>query len=130
MIRKARKPRRWGLQEILLHHRLYIARRNGVQIEHIRYRDSHRLIFEEIFDPRDAARLELGIREFAQSAGMPLIAYVKDELNFGADRDAGLDTIAWLVDSGVCVAIKYAVVRELSASLRRAVFLVVDWRDR
>src|ERR1700694_4819696 len=63
-------------------------------------------------DPRDAAGLELGMREFAQAAGMPLIAYVKDELNFGADRDAGLDAIARLVDSGVCVAIKYAVVRK------------------
>src|SRR5207302_5430035 len=63
-------------------------------------------------DSRDAAGLDLRMREFAQSAGMPLIAYVKDELNFGADRDAGLDAIARLVDSGVCVAIKYAVVRK------------------
>ncbi len=42
---------------------------------------------------------------------MPLIVYLKDENNFGADREAGLDVVARLVDDGVCVAIKYAVVR-------------------
>jgi hypothetical protein len=34
--------------------------------------------------------------------------YVKDETNFGPDRDAGLDAIAYLVDWRVCVAITYA----------------------
>jgi dihydrodipicolinate synthase/N-acetylneuraminate lyase len=62
-------------------------------------------------DPRDAAGLEAGIRDFADAAGVPVMAYLKDEANFGPDRDAGLDAVARLVDSGVCVAIKYAVVR-------------------
>ena len=66
-------------------------------------------------DPRDAAGLERGHREIADAAGMPLIVYIKDEDNFGADRDAGLDAVARLVDDGVCVAIKYAVVRRRSA---------------
>jgi dihydrodipicolinate synthase/N-acetylneuraminate lyase len=63
-------------------------------------------------DPRDALGLERGYREASDAAGMPLIIYLKDEANFGADRDAGLDSVARLVDDGVCVAIKYAVVRE------------------
>ncbi len=63
-------------------------------------------------DPRDAAGLERGYREASDAAGMPLILYIKDESNFGADLDAGLDAVARLVDEGVCVAIKYAVVRQ------------------
>jgi dihydrodipicolinate synthase/N-acetylneuraminate lyase len=43
---------------------------------------------------------------------MPLIIYLKDEGNFGGDREAGLDTVARLVDEGVCVGVKYAVVCE------------------
>lgn len=62
-------------------------------------------------DPRDAAGLERGAREIADAAGAPLIAYVKDEGDFGADRDAGLDAIGRLVRDGVCTAIKYAIVR-------------------
>jgi dihydrodipicolinate synthase/N-acetylneuraminate lyase len=62
-------------------------------------------------DPRDAKGLEAGLREIADAAGLGLIVYLKDEGNFGADKDAGLDAVARLVDSGVCVAIKYAVVR-------------------
>jgi dihydrodipicolinate synthase/N-acetylneuraminate lyase len=62
-------------------------------------------------DPRDAAGLESGLREIADAAGMPLILYLKDEHNFGADLDAGLDVVARLVDAKLCVAIKYAVVR-------------------
>jgi dihydrodipicolinate synthase/N-acetylneuraminate lyase len=62
-------------------------------------------------DPRDAAGLERGIREMADAAGMPLIAYLKEEDNFGRDRIAGLEGVARLVDSGVVCAIKYAVVR-------------------
>jgi len=62
-------------------------------------------------DPRDATGLEAGIRDFADAAGMPVMAYLKDETNFGADREAGLDAVARLIDSGVCAAIKYAVVR-------------------
>jgi dihydrodipicolinate synthase/N-acetylneuraminate lyase len=63
-------------------------------------------------DPRDAKGLETGLREIAESANTPLILYLKDENNFGADREAGLDVVARLVNEGVCVAIKYAVVRQ------------------
>ncbi len=63
-------------------------------------------------DPRDAAGLERGLREISDAAAMPLILYLKDESNFGADKEAGLDVVARLVADGVCVAIKYAVVRQ------------------
>ena len=63
-------------------------------------------------DPRDAAGLEAGIREIADAAGMPLIVYLKSEDGFGSDLDAGLDAVARLIDSGACVSIKYAVVRD------------------
>ncbi len=63
-------------------------------------------------DPRDAAGLEIGFREIAQAAGLPLSLYIKDESNFGADKEAGLDVIGRLVDSKVCLSIKYAVVRK------------------
>lgn len=63
-------------------------------------------------DPRDAAGLERGLREIADAAGTPLMLYLKEEQNFGSDLAAGLDAVARLVDSGVAVAIKYAVVRE------------------
>src|SRR5688572_22671650 len=63
-------------------------------------------------DPRDAPGLEAGLREIAARAGMPLILYLKDEHNFGADTEAGLDAVARLVDDKTCVAIKYAVVRK------------------
>jgi dihydrodipicolinate synthase/N-acetylneuraminate lyase len=63
-------------------------------------------------DPRDAAGLERGYREIAAAAGAQLIVYLKDENNFGAGRNAGLDAVGRLIDDGVCVGIKYAVVRE------------------
>lgn len=63
-------------------------------------------------DPRDAAGLAAGLREIADAAGIALILYLKGEDGFGAERDAGLDAVARLVDDGVCVAIKYAVVRD------------------
>ena len=63
-------------------------------------------------DPRDAAGLERGLREFAEAAETKLILYLKEENNFGADKEAGLDVVAKLVDDGLCVAIKYAVVRQ------------------
>ena len=66
-------------------------------------------------DPRDAAGLERGWREVAGAAGLPLMLYLKDESNLGADKPAGLDAVARLVADGVCVAIKYAVVREWPA---------------
>jgi dihydrodipicolinate synthase/N-acetylneuraminate lyase len=62
-------------------------------------------------DPRDAGGLEAGLREIADAAGMGLTLYLKQETSFGADGVAGLDAIAHLADAGVCVAIKYAVVR-------------------
>jgi dihydrodipicolinate synthase/N-acetylneuraminate lyase len=62
-------------------------------------------------DPRDAAGLERGLREVADAAAIPLILYLKEEESFGSDKKAGLDAIARLMDDGVCVAIKYAVVR-------------------
>jgi dihydrodipicolinate synthase/N-acetylneuraminate lyase len=63
-------------------------------------------------DPRDASGLEAGIRELIESAGVPLILYLKEEDGFGRDRVAGLDAIARLVDDGLVIAIKYAVVRQ------------------
>jgi dihydrodipicolinate synthase/N-acetylneuraminate lyase len=62
-------------------------------------------------DPRDAAGLEAGLREVADAASLGLIVYLKEEGSFGADRTAGLDAVARLVRDGVCVGIKYAVVR-------------------
>jgi dihydrodipicolinate synthase/N-acetylneuraminate lyase len=62
-------------------------------------------------DPRDAAGLEAGLRDIADAAGCGLILYLKEENNFGADKEAGLDVVARLVDAKICVAIKYAVVR-------------------
>lgn len=77
-------------------------------------------------DPRDPDGLEAGIREIADTAGIPLILYLKSEDAFGTDTDAGLDAVARLMRDGVAVAIKYAVVRTdpgtdayLDALLRR-----------
>lgn len=77
-------------------------------------------------DPRDAAGLERGYREFAEAAGARLIVYLKEENSFGADLQLGLEAVARLVESGVCAGIKYAVVRSnpaqdayLEALLRR-----------
>ncbi len=63
-------------------------------------------------DPRDAKGLEAGLRRFSAAAETPLIVYLKDENNFGGDLMAGLDAVARLVADGVCVGIKYAVVRK------------------
>ena len=63
-------------------------------------------------DPRDAEGIERGYREIAVAANKHLIVYLKEENNLGADREAGLDAVARLVDEGVCIGIKYAVVRE------------------
>jgi dihydrodipicolinate synthase/N-acetylneuraminate lyase len=62
-------------------------------------------------DPRSPAGLYRGLREIADAAETPLVLYLKEETNFGAPREAGLDVVARLVQEGVCVAIKYAVVR-------------------
>lgn len=62
-------------------------------------------------DPKDATGLEGGLREIADRAEMPLMLYLKSEENFGPDREKGLDAIWRLVEDGVCVVIKYAIVR-------------------
>ena len=61
-------------------------------------------------DPRDARGMEAGLREIADACGVPLILYLKSEDGFGADKEAGLDAVGRLVNDGVAVAIKYAVV--------------------
>lgn len=63
-------------------------------------------------DPRDATGLERGLREFAEKSSTPLVLYLKEENNFGADKMAGLDAVARMVADGTCVWIKYAVVRK------------------
>jgi dihydrodipicolinate synthase/N-acetylneuraminate lyase len=63
-------------------------------------------------DPRDALAMEAGIREIADAAGMPLILYLKSEDGFGSDKEAGLDAVGRLMDDGVGLLIKYAVVRD------------------
>jgi dihydrodipicolinate synthase/N-acetylneuraminate lyase len=62
-------------------------------------------------DPRDAEGLERGYREIADAAGTKLLLYLKDETSFGADQNQGLDAVGRLVGEGVCIGIKYAVVR-------------------
>ena len=63
-------------------------------------------------DPRDAAGMETGVREIADAAGIPLILYLKSEDGFGSEKEPGLDAIGRLIDDGVALAIKYAVVRD------------------
>jgi dihydrodipicolinate synthase/N-acetylneuraminate lyase len=63
-------------------------------------------------DPRDASGLEKGYREIAEAAATKLLLYLKDETSFGLDREKGLDAVGRLIDDGVCIGIKYAVVRE------------------
>ncbi len=61
-------------------------------------------------DPRDARGMEAGVREIADATGLPLILYLKSEDGFGNDKEAGLDAVGRLIDDGVAVGIKYAVV--------------------
>jgi dihydrodipicolinate synthase/N-acetylneuraminate lyase len=63
-------------------------------------------------DPRDGLGMEAGLREIADAAGLPLILYLKSEDGFGSAREEGLDAIGRLMDDGVAVAVKYAVVRD------------------
>lgn len=63
-------------------------------------------------DPRDARGLEAGLRDFADACATPLILYLKEENNFGTNLEAGLDAVTRLVDDGLCIGIKYAVVRK------------------
>src|SRR2546427_6093012 len=62
-------------------------------------------------DPSDSAGLERGYRDIAEAADAELIIYLKDERNFGVNRESGLDAVARQVHDGVCIGIKYAVVR-------------------
>lgn len=62
-------------------------------------------------DPRDPAGLETGLREIADAAETPLVLYLKEENGLGTPREAGLDALGRLVADGICVGIKYAVVR-------------------
>ena len=63
-------------------------------------------------DPRDASGLEAGLREIADAAGTPLLLYIKSEDGFGTDVERGLDAVARLIDDGVGIGIKYAIVRD------------------
>jgi dihydrodipicolinate synthase/N-acetylneuraminate lyase len=63
-------------------------------------------------DPRDAAGIGAGLREFAEASGTPLLCYLKEETNLGPDRERGLDMLGALIDDGICIGIKYAVVRQ------------------
>jgi dihydrodipicolinate synthase/N-acetylneuraminate lyase len=63
-------------------------------------------------DPRDPEGVEAGMREIADAAGMPLIIYLKSEDGFGTEKERSLDAIGRLVNDGVAVAIKYAIVRD------------------
>ena len=56
-------------------------------------------------DPRDPAGVEVGMREIADAAGIPLIIYLKSEDGFGSDQEQSLDAIGRLVDDGVAIAI-------------------------
>jgi dihydrodipicolinate synthase/N-acetylneuraminate lyase len=77
-------------------------------------------------DPRDPRGMERGLRDIADAAGLPLILYLKSEDGFGTNKEAGLDAVGRLVDDGIAIAIKYAVVLDdpardpyLSGLLRR-----------
>ena len=61
-------------------------------------------------DPRDARGMEAGLRDISNAAGIPLILYLKSEDAFGSNKEAGLDAVGRLIDDGVAIAIKYAVV--------------------
>ncbi len=63
-------------------------------------------------DPRDAAGLERGIREFVEASSSPVILYLKSEDTFGSDAARGWESIGRLCAEGFCVGIKYAIVRE------------------
>jgi dihydrodipicolinate synthase/N-acetylneuraminate lyase len=88
------------------------------------------LVLPSTSDPRDAPGLEIGLREVAETAGIPLSLYIRDETNFGVDREAGLDVIGRLIDDKICSTIKYAVARKDPAddAYLRALLTRVDAR--
>ncbi len=63
-------------------------------------------------DPRDAEGMERGIREITDAAGIPITLYVKSEDAFGSNVERGLDAVGRLMNDGVGVAVKYAIVRD------------------
>jgi 4-hydroxy-tetrahydrodipicolinate synthase len=77
-----------------------------------RHRFHSLLVLPSASDPRDASGLETGLREISDAAGLPLALYIRDESNFGPDRDAGLDLIARLLDDKTCSLVKYAIARK------------------
>jgi dihydrodipicolinate synthase/N-acetylneuraminate lyase len=62
-------------------------------------------------DPRDVMGLETGIREFANASATSVVVYLKSEDTLGSNPQAGIEAIGRLFDEGVCVSIKYAIVR-------------------
>ena len=56
--------------------------------------------------------IEAGMREIADAAGMPLILYLKSEDGFGVRPGGRARRVGRLVDDGVGIAIKYAIVRD------------------
>jgi 4-hydroxy-tetrahydrodipicolinate synthase len=82
------------------------------QAELLKRRDFPTFMALPCRDPRDAEGLEQGLSTISGTAGKPLIIYIKEETDFGADPEAGLAAISRLVDSGVCLSIKYAVIRD------------------
>jgi dihydrodipicolinate synthase/N-acetylneuraminate lyase len=63
-------------------------------------------------DPKDTAGLEAGYRHFADASGKQLIIYIKTDQSLGADHRKGIEMLARLCDDDICLAIKYAIVRE------------------
>lgn len=63
-------------------------------------------------DPLSTDGLENGLRQFADASEKKLILYIKNEDSLGSDKEEGLDMLARLIDDEVCVAVKYAIVRE------------------
>lgn len=63
-------------------------------------------------DPRDPTGIRQGLREFVEASGARIIAYIKEESNLGSDPERDLDMLGELVDDGLCIGIKYAVVRQ------------------
>lgn len=82
------------------------------QAELLRSRGFPAVMLLPCSDPRDAGGWERGIREFVSASGTPVIVYLKSEDTLGVDRAAGLEALGRLCGDGLCVGIKYAVVRE------------------
>ena len=55
---------------------------------------------------------------------------IKEENNFGGNKEAGLDVVAKLIDEGICCSIKYAVVRDEYLAMRQAEIDALHGRAR